>query len=89
MKMDVQPLTLCCLARNRLVGSGEKPRRAVETGDTWGENFESMRVEALVPMSVDAMLQNPNDWIRPGFVLKPDTEELDWNAQGGAEGCSG
>lgn len=43
----------------------------------------------LVPESVDAMLQNPNNWVRPGFVLKPDTEELDWKAHGGADGCPG
>lgn len=34
-------------------------------------------------MVIDVTLQKPNDWMRPGFVLKPDTDKSDWETLGG------
>jgi hypothetical protein len=55
-----------------------KPRRAVEEARSFewagaineGGECSSMRYRL--------MMQEPRDWIRPGFVLKPDTEESEW-----------
>lgn len=70
--------------------SERKPRRAVGAAAFELSSDGSNRRGPLKSVMIERMLllRDPEYWIRPGFVLKPDTDGVDGKAYGGEEGCS-
>lgn len=85
-----KPQTTFHESRSHLVVSEGKPRRAVNrNGEESGEmSCASECVKIRVDCGSMLLLQEPKRWVRSGFVLKPNTEQVDWEARGEKRGCS-